>query len=217
LNAGVRPPDPNLQPFPTAFTQGEFENLLAQIEAHPMLVQNALKLENLEIERKLKAEMLKPQVDVNYNLLSSDRAFHEGFTQVDFAPTQNYKWGVTVGFPVFLRKERGDLAVTKVKIQQTLLDRDRKRLEVENKLRTYQAQSNALESQIALQQAAVRNYDRLLRAEEEKLLNGQSTLFLINSREMKLIDARQKLLSLQAKYAKTQANWTLAAASLTLP
>jgi outer membrane protein TolC len=88
---------------------------------------------------------------------------------------------------------------------------------VENKLRTYQAQSNALESQIALQQAAVRNYDRLLRAEEEKLLNGQSTLFLINSREMKLIDARQKLLSLQAKYAKTQANWTLAAASLTLP
>jgi hypothetical protein len=34
---------------------------------------------------------------------------------------------------------------------------------------------------------------------------------------MKLIAARQKLLSLQAKYAKVQASWTFAAASLQMP
>lgn len=217
LRAGIRPPNTQEQPIPTAFSALEMDALLLEIDQHPMLLQNAFKLENLAIERKLKGEMLKPQFDVNYNLLTSGQAFQEGVTQFDFAPTQNYKWGVTVGFPLFLRKERGDLAITDVKIQQTMLERDRKRLEVENKLRIYQAQSTALAAQINLQQAAVNNYIRLLQAEEEKLLNGQSTLFLINSREMKLINSRQKLLSLQAKFAKTQASWTFAAATLRMP
>ncbi len=200
----------------TAFSQEELSLLLAQIDQHPLMLQNAFKLESLDIERKLKAEMLKPQLDVNYNILSSGQAFEEGWTQTDFLPTQNYKWGFEVGFPIFLRKERGELAATKIKIQQTQLERDRKRLEVENKLLYYQSLSLGLSAQISLQSDAVGNYERLLEAEEEKLRNGQSTLFLINSREMKLIDARQKLLSLQAKYAKTQAAWQFAAMSLQL-
>lgn len=217
LNPGIRPPSTAEQPIPIAFTEAEMETLFREIDLHPMMLKNAFKLETLAIERKLKGEMLKPQLDVNYNLLTSNDAFHEGVTNFDFAPTQNYKWGVSVGFPLFLRKERGDLAITDVKIQQTALERERKRLEVENKLRTYQSQSLALGAQIRLQQTAVQNYVRLLEGEEEKLRNGQSNLFLINSREMKLIDSRQKLLSLQAKFAKTQAAWTLAAATMQLP
>jgi outer membrane protein TolC len=217
LRNEVRPPALEAQETPLAFSSSDLEQLLAQIEQHPMMLQNAFKLETLGIERKLKGEMLKPQLDINYNILSSNDAFEQGFTHTEFAPTQNYKWGFEVGFPIFLRKERGDLAITDVKIQQTRLERDRKRLEVENKLLYYQASSQALQAQITLQQAAVENYIRLLEAEEEKRQNGQSTLFLINSREMKLIAARQKLLSLQAKYAKVQASWTFAAASLQMP
>jgi len=217
LNAGVFPFNLLEDELAAVFTPFQTDSMISQVNMHPALLDNVYKLQKLVIERKLKSEMLKPQVDVNYNILSSDQGFHEGSIQPDFLPTQNYKWGFEVGFPIFLRKERGDLQSTKVKIQQTELEGDKKRLEIQNKLLYYQNTSNALRNQIDLQRINVLNYVRLLEGEEEMFRNGQSNLFRINNREMKLIDARQKLLSLQQKFAKTQASWRLAAASLQMP
>ncbi|SKB43054.1 hypothetical protein [Dyadobacter psychrophilus] len=44
------------------------------------------------------------------------------------------------------------------------------------------------------------NYQQLVKAEKMRFSNGESSLFLINSRENKALEARQKLIDLKAKY-----------------
>ena len=60
-------------------------------------------------------------------------------------------------------------------------------------------------TQIELYQSAVQNYERLLKAEETKMFYGQSSLFKVNSREQKLINAQQKLMQLKIKHYQTKA------------
>ena len=60
-----------------------------------------------------------------------------------------------------------------------------------------------LRNQVSLQHSYYENQRRLVVAEETRLLNGESTLFLINARENKAIEAYQKLVELKIKYNKT--------------
>ena len=52
-------------------------------------------------------------------------------------------------------------------------------------------------------ESLIENYKRLLKAEEIKFSNGESSLFLINSRENKLLETQEKFLELKAKTIKT--------------
>ena len=54
-----------------------------------------------------------------------------------------------------------------------------------------------------MQELAYQNYIRLQRAEEIRFQNGESSLFLINARENKALEALQKLQELRAKYVIT--------------
>ncbi len=54
-----------------------------------------------------------------------------------------------------------------------------------------------------LQNKYAENYQKLVRAEETLLENGESTLFLINSRENKALEAQEKLIEIKTKYFKS--------------
>ncbi|WP_221393492.1 hypothetical protein [Dyadobacter sp. NIV53] len=47
------------------------------------------------------------------------------------------------------------------------------------------------------------NYQKLVQAEQIRFANGESSLFLINSRENKALEAREKLIELKTKYFQT--------------
>lgn len=51
----------------------------------------------------------------------------------------------------------------------------------------------------------VTDYERMLEAEELKFQLGESSLFLVNSRESKLIDGQLKAISTQNKFFNTKA------------
>ena len=68
-----------------------------------------------------------------------------------------------------------------------------------------------LNSILEMQQQMVNNYERLLSAELLNFQTGESSLFLVNTRETKLIEARAKLLELQVKYQKAKINLLWAA------
>ena len=51
----------------------------------------------------------------------------------------------------------------------------------------------------------VANYNTLLAAEERKFSFGESSLFLINARDSKLIDAKLKQIEVQNKFYMTKA------------
>jgi outer membrane protein TolC len=86
------------------------------LDQHPIVTWYDLKRKDLQLERQLKLEQLKPQLNVNYNLLQTPQnaaAFNYSLS--------NYKWGGTLYIPIFLRKERASLQMTTIKMANVAL------------------------------------------------------------------------------------------------
>ncbi|MCB0546051.1 MAG: TolC family protein [Phaeodactylibacter sp.] len=185
--------------------------------SHPEIRRYEVKISQLEVDRRLAAEQLKPGLDVEYNFLSNGNDFiydtgdGSGFNNL---VTQNYKWGLRFDFPLLLRKERGKLELSKLKIQDAELGLQQKRIEIANKIGAYFNELQNLLRQIRLTEDNVGNYQALLNAEIQKFNLGESSIFLINSREQKLIDAQLKLLELRGKFFKNRMGLEWAAGQL---
>ncbi len=211
--------EPNALPVDEPANAAVFDSTVTWLSnlstRHPEMQLLRFKLAELEVKRRLKADKLKPKVLVNYNLINRPILIGE-----DPAPFQhaflenNYKWGLTLDFPLFLRKERGNLELTRLKIRSTEFKQDLKLQELTNKVLAYQAELQNRADQLELYEETVRNYEALLEAEVFKFRSGKSSLFLVNSRETKLIEARVKLLQLQTKFRKAAAGLAWSAGAL---
>jgi len=169
------------------------------VEQHPLLQFLSYGIASLEVDRKLAAERLKPVLDVEYNFLS------EQPNQVDTFTPNNFQAGVSFSIPLFLRKERGDLKLTKLKIQDAELEYEFQNLELRNQIDAAQESISSFDRQlVTIEQIAV-NFDKLLQAEERKFSFGESSVFLINSREQKLIDARLEQIKANARLFESKA------------
>lgn len=155
-------------------------------ENHPRLKSLELGLRALEVNRRLMANKLLPEINLEYNFLTQEPDEFQSFYR------ENYKAGVRFAFPLFLRKERGDLKLAKFRIQDAELDFRLNERQLENRIIAafQELESYTLQSQLAKEMAE--NYNLLLGAEERKMSFGESSLFLINTRENKLIEARLK-------------------------
>lgn len=176
---------------------------------HPNLREYQLKLQQLEVDRRLGREQLKPQVDVEFNLLANGFDFVNEPKDAEIGAlnsvlTENYKAGVKVGMPIFLRKERANLELIDLKLLDTNFKLRQKRQELQNKIINYQAILDNSRQQVGINQSAVNNYQDLLTAENEKFRYGESSIFLLNSREQKLIEAQLKLVKLLSLYQKNR-------------
>jgi outer membrane protein TolC len=60
-----------------------------------------------------------------------------------------------------------------------------------------------MQTQAVLFQQNANNQELLLRAEESKFSIGESSMFLVNARENKLLETQQKLNELKAKFFKS--------------
>ncbi|MBR9846940.1 MAG: TolC family protein [Algicola sp.] len=169
------------------------------LENHPKLRSLNLKYEGLQIEKRLKANKLLPIIDVQYNFLTEDPDIARSFNN------NTYKGGFNVVFPLFLRKERGDLKLAKFKLQDLEFDINNERINIQNKVLAIYRELESFETQNALIDDIVEDYTTMLNAEERKFSFGESSLFLINSREKNLIDSQLKAIELQNKYLKAKA------------
>lgn len=185
----------------------QISSLIMQVDQfHPKMQLYYAKLENLNFERRMKAEKVKPKLNVNYNFLNQP----VGNNPFESYSSNDYKWGFNFSMPILLRKGRGDLQLTKIKIQQTDLDRQQEGLSLQNKIRAYQTEIENLYQQIALFRDAVNNYQRMLNGEKRKFEEGESSLFIVNSRETSLITAEVKLIQILSKYQQAKAGLVLA-------
>ncbi len=208
VDTSLRPALPNAVQLAADGFQNAADTLAAQ---HPLVQGYRFMLESLEMERRLKREALKPRLDVSYNLLGDGFDLTPG--NGDFF-LQNYKWGVQAGFPLFFRKERGGLQLTALKIMDANLQLSQKQQEIRNKIVAYQNELTNLRQQIQLTNDMRDNYAKLLAGENEKLLLGESSIFLVNSRENKLIEVQLKLAKLQVEAQKTVGGLRWAAGQL---
>lgn len=172
------------------------ESTLSSLEeTHPEIQQYRYKLNSMDIDRRMNIEALKPTVDLFYNPLNEP----DGINVISGFSPNNFKWGLDVGFPLFLRTERGKLQLTKLKIQQVEQQMFEKTLNVQNKLMEFYYKLKGYEEQLETLSQAVKNYERMLEGEQIKFDIGESSIFLINSRENKLIDAQIKYVELLRK------------------
>ena len=116
--------------------------------------------------------------------------------------------------PILLRKERGDLALSNLKIQDEKFNLQNNQAYIEYKIRKAMADvSNGL-VQIGIYQKTVEDSGKLLEAEKQMFDAGESSLFLINQRELAYIQARLKLIESQVKLQQAKLSLSYAAAGL---
>lgn len=179
---------------------------------NPTLRSLAFELEALEVQRKLKFQSLLPSLNIKANLLN------QGYNVMkDFGGAllqNNYVWGVQFKIPIFLREGQGAYKQAKLKIAETNYELNAKQWSTANKIRSYYAESILLKEQIAAAQQAYNGYNALLKAETLRFQNGESSLFLLNTRENKVIETAEKLIQLRAKYLKASYGISWAAGSL---
>ncbi|MBK9256208.1 MAG: TolC family protein [Saprospiraceae bacterium] len=162
---------------------------------HPYLAGMRQKILQLNVEKKLRKDKLKPQLNIQYNPLSE--AFGSG--ELTNFSINNYKWGLEFKMPLFLRKERGDLQLADLKIQETDLFLQEKTTELGIKFENFITEWEATIDQIKLLSNTVDLYKRMLDAERRLLNIGESSLFLVNAREQAYINARIKLTEVLVK------------------
>jgi len=172
---------------------------MMNLEEHPKLRSLGYKYEGLLVEKRLMANNLLPRIDLEYNLYSETPG------NIDSYNTGDYRAGLNINFPLFLRKERGDLKLAKAKVQSTEFEIAATRVNLRNKIDAISQEMESYLLQNAMTENMVRDYERLLRAEERKFFLGESFLFLINNRESKLIEARLKANEIENKYFNSKA------------
>jgi outer membrane protein TolC len=179
-------------------------DLQQAITEHPSLVAYRYQKEQLAIERRWKKEQFKPELTFNYNFLANQFDFNpENTDGISNLVSDNYKWGFTFSQPLLLRKERAGVALTDVKLAQTDWKLQQKQQDLSAKLTAYWQEWEIRQQQLQLSQAVVQNYQSLLDAESVKFELGESSVFLLNSRQQKLLGAQLKLLKTQAELQKT--------------
>jgi outer membrane protein TolC len=169
---------------------------------HPELVLYNYKLDVLGIEKKLKFQDLLPTVNFKYNQLGKGYNLLKTATGPLFE--NNFQYGLSVGIPLRLSQGRGEYRKAKLKITETELQQSQKQLQIENKVRSYFNELLTLKSQVTLQEKVYKNYFALQKGEEIRFQAGESSLFLINARENKTLEALQKLQELKAKFFKIE-------------
>lgn len=186
----------------------------AAAKNHPALLIYNYKLDMLGIEKKLKFQELLPTVNFRYNQLGKGYDVLKTATSPLFE--NNFQYGLSVGIPLRLSQGRGEYRKVKLRMTETRLQQDQKMLQVQTKVKSYFNELLALKDQVVLQEKAWKNHLALQRAEEIRFQAGESSLFLINTRENKALEALQKLQELKAKYFITE-NSLLWAAGLLIP
>lgn len=160
---------------------------------HPKI--NALqnKIDILNVERKLKANMLLPKVNMGYSYLSEPSYF-------DNYQFQDYKIGLDFFFPLFLRKERGSLKLAKYKVLETEYTLNLEKVQLSNKINSQKLEINSLFKQKELIKDLVKDNNTMLNSEERLFSFGESSLFLINTRENNLVSAKLSKIALENRF-----------------
>ncbi len=155
----------------------------------------------LEIENRLKKEMIKPVLNVKYNFLSNNPN-----SLTPAISNNSYKWGLDLSFPLLFRNSTNEYKMAKLISQNN-------GLELLNKSNELSFKTNALKQTISILATQLDNTARsvnysiqLLEAEKLKFFNGESSLFLLNTRENKLLESELKLAEYKLKFIKTVLN-----------
>ena len=165
---------------------------------HPLLQQYQYKIDQLKVDKKWKQEQIKPQLNLKYNAINKSVG-NDAFANYNM---NNYTWGVEFSMPIFLRKERGALELAKLKINDAELVLVAKQAAINYKAIAALNNLETTQEQINLYARTVSDYSKLLNGERRMFNAGESSLFMVNSRESGYIKTQLKYIQLLTKNHK---------------
>ncbi len=196
--------EPYYLPFNIVFPEEKIESLFTgvnfpEIEQiventknnHPELQLFQYKLNFLTVERKLKFQELLPNLDVKYNQLGKGYNIASTATKPLFE--NNYRYGLHFSMPLRISQGRGAYRTAKLKIAETELEFSQKKNAFANQVKAVYNQLVNYNLQVNLLQKTYTNFLSLQKAEETRFFNGESSLFLVNTRENKSLETLLKL------------------------
>ena len=137
--------------------------------------------------------MLLPKIDLGYSYLSEPSYF-------DDYKFQDYKVGLNFAFPLFLRKERGSLKIATFKVQDAQLELDLERVQLKNKINAQQIEITSLLKQEDIISDLVKDNNTMLTSEERLFSFGESSIFLINTRENNLVISQLSKINVENRF-----------------
>lgn len=168
---------------------------------NPVLSKYKSLQEVLKVDNRIKREMIKPKLNVNYNFLS--------YNKTSYSPVysqNNYKWGVDLSFPILFRKSLNEYRMSKINTQNNEFEFQAKNNELDFKLNALKQTIGILSEQLQNANRAVIFNKQLVDAEKLKFENGESSLFILNSRESKWLESELKLIDYKLKFIKNYLN-----------
>jgi outer membrane protein TolC len=197
INELTRPA--SLDEISTVSSTEKLRNALDSLtNSHPLLRQSQYKIDQLKVDKKWKQEQIKPQLNLKYNAINQPVG-NDAFANYN---VNNYTWGVEFSMPIFLRKERGNLALAKLKINDAELEFLSKQASLTYKAVAALNDLENTEKQITLYARTVNDYSKLLDGERKMFNAGESSLFMVNSRESGYINTQLKYVQLLTKNHK---------------
>lgn len=159
---------------------------------HPKIRLYDLMTEQLEIDERLSKENMKPEAEVKFNFIADG-----GKNPINAVAVDNHTFGLKFGVPLFFRKERAKLQDIFIKKDQTMLKQESVRMNIDAKINQAINEWQTSYEQFLISSAAQGNYKILLDGETTLFQLGESSLFVINSRQqsyLKIIIKNAELL-----------------------
>lgn len=162
------------------------------IEQNPGIIYYSYKKNLLNVERRYKKELIKPKLDLKYNLLGNSSNTSNYLN--------NYKWGAGFSMPLFLRTSINDLKTTQLHLKNNEYDLNQKSTELKNKILAAKNNLNLIMEQLETAKTTLQYCRILLDAEKIKFDHQESSQFLLNTRESKLLESEIKYIEVQSKF-----------------
>lgn len=204
LAAGAVPSMEGLEPRPVDSTQVVAWRAVAE-QRHPSVRKAVAKVRQSESEQLFVLQQRWiPAAELTYTPIG-ERSGGAGALQDAFGTSADAKLGGTFKLPLLALKERGKYSAVMGKLEQQRLELALARRDIGIAVSTAANDLAALDSLLQLQRLAVVQARLLRDGEQRKFENGESTLFLVNTRERVVIDEEVKRIALEAKYAAARA------------
>ena len=171
------------------------------VRQHPKIQQYEGKIQQLQIEKTYKTQQLLPKAYLKANMLSKGYYEQIGVNSIPYQ--ENYKLGFTLAVPLLQRSARGSLLQNKYKSQAANFEKSMVQSQLVTKIKYYQTQLENISKQLVNTSLLIKNFKKLYEAEQLRFQQGESSVFLINSRELKIIEAMQKQLDLHYKWKQS--------------
>ncbi len=156
------------------------------------------KVAQKDLDVILRKQEILPKLDLKLQTLSGGL----GLGASDFN-LNNQRFGVAFSSPLFLRKEIGNYKMAKFDFKQLELEYVFKQNETKLKIQGLRFQVTNYRDLLNQYNSIAQGYRNLYEMEKEKFNNGDGTIFLLNTRELRFLDAQIKSIEQEKKYLKS--------------